>query len=55
MTTFDWKVPSIHLPTIVDLREYEPETMFVAVSGFEQHIFHSSMPGRRLRRRMLKS
>jgi hypothetical protein len=49
--SLDWMVPSIHLPTIVDLQEYELETMFVAMSGFEQHTLHSSMPRRRLLRR----
>jgi hypothetical protein len=50
-----WKVPWIHLPTVVDLQEYELETIFVAMSKFEQHTLHSSMPRRRLWRRMLKS
>jgi hypothetical protein len=45
----------MHLPTIMDLQEYGLDTMFVAMSGFEQHTLNSSMPGRRLRRRMLKS
>jgi hypothetical protein len=47
-----WRIPSMNLPTVVDLQEYELETMFVAMSGFEQHALHSSMPPRRLLRRI---
>jgi hypothetical protein len=36
----------------VSLQEYELETMFVAVSGIEQRILHSSMSPRRLLRRI---
>jgi hypothetical protein len=38
-------------PTVVNLREYEPETMFVAVNRVEQRTLHSTMPRRRLLRR----
>jgi hypothetical protein len=34
-----WKVASIHLPTIMDLQEYELDTVFVATKRFEQHTF----------------
>jgi hypothetical protein len=50
-----WRIPSLNLPTVVDLQECELETMFVAMSGFEQHTLHSSISRRRLRRRKLKS